>query len=106
MTNEWKLLVIGPVVTDESADDSQRTRYLFPPFCAAFDAFVIPDIQVLGLKPGQVLSYGSGVNMRVADKNVGFVTFVGWARTRRSIRLWRDSCSSIWSRKPIPVSTS
>jgi len=29
MTNDWKLLVIGPAVTDESADDSKRRRYLF-----------------------------------------------------------------------------
>ena len=29
MTNEWKLLVTGPLVTDDSADDSKRTRYLF-----------------------------------------------------------------------------
>lgn len=29
MTNEWKLLVLGPVLTDESADDSRRQRMLF-----------------------------------------------------------------------------
>ncbi len=29
MTNEWKLLVLGPVVTDESADDSKRQKFLF-----------------------------------------------------------------------------
>ncbi len=29
MTNEWKLIVLGPVVTDESADDSQRRLMLF-----------------------------------------------------------------------------
>src|SRR3989338_6657683 len=29
-----------------------------------------------------------------------------WARTFRSISEWRESCSSMWSRKPMPVSTS
>ncbi len=29
MTNEWKLLVIGPAVTDDSADDSKRLKMLF-----------------------------------------------------------------------------
>ena len=29
MTNDWKLVVVGPVVTDETADDSLRKRFLF-----------------------------------------------------------------------------
>ena len=29
MTNEWKLIVAGPDVTDDSADDSKRQRFLF-----------------------------------------------------------------------------
>lgn len=29
MTNEWKMIVFGPDVTDESADDSARQRFLF-----------------------------------------------------------------------------
>lgn len=29
MTNDWKLVVIGPEVTDETADDSLRKRFLF-----------------------------------------------------------------------------
>lgn len=29
MTNEWKMIVVGPDVTDETADDSLRRRYLF-----------------------------------------------------------------------------
>jgi len=29
VTNDWKLLVVGPAVTDDSADDSLRTTYLF-----------------------------------------------------------------------------
>lgn len=29
MTNEWKLIVLGPAVNDESADDSKRRRMLF-----------------------------------------------------------------------------
>lgn len=29
MTNDWKLVVTGPVVTDETADDSLRKRFLF-----------------------------------------------------------------------------
>ena len=29
MTNDWKLVVVGPDVTDETADDSLRKRFLF-----------------------------------------------------------------------------
>ena len=29
MTNEWKMVVVGPDVTDEGADDAARRRYLF-----------------------------------------------------------------------------
>ena len=29
MTNDWKMVVLGPDVTDDTADDSLRTRFLF-----------------------------------------------------------------------------
>ncbi len=29
MTNDWKMIVIGPVVTDENADDADRQKFLF-----------------------------------------------------------------------------
>ena len=29
MTNEWKMIVVGPDVTDEGTDESARRRFLF-----------------------------------------------------------------------------
>ena len=61
---------------DEYRRFAQRFRNFIRPVCTRVNAFVVPDTETFITQAGNVLKDNFRIFMRVADENIGFVSFV------------------------------